>query len=373
MIRRPTTRRTGTSLLEVLVGLGILAVGAIGAFVLFPFAAINVSRALVDDRTTTCAITADGQMRDVHRQYVVEWETRLRVPYASEPYHRAMDDPTVYGVAGVAPVPKNSDQASYPVFVDPMTYVISPGAPVGGKGGTNIPTSIPRVTLTLMQVDPLTQNARPALEQNSLPLRYCSQLDGLLFDEGGAVSTQNSNDMRELRYNWLWVLQRPINRDRHTVRMQVVVFNRRAHLYAPPNCEATFGNAPPSPFGGNIPLTFVPGENTITGVPATAEVSKGTWVMDGTIGFDTAGRPLRHAEWYRVTSVTEVLTPTANGGTPTTTFTLEVHKPISRVDGLISRGVTGSANPFAYAGTLVVCPGVVEVFERPVLTGVGSP
>src|SRR5437764_233909 len=109
MIRRPTTRRTGTSLLEVLVGLGILAIGAL----------------------------------------------------------------------------------------------------------------IPRVSLS-------TFTTRRAIAQNSRAVRYCRQLDGLLFGEGDAVATQNSIDMRELRYNWLWVLQRPVNSNRHTVRMQVVVFNRRA-------------------------------------------------------------------------------------------------------------------------------------------------
>lgn len=363
MIRRPTTRRTGTSLLEVLVGLGILAIGAISAFVLFPFAAINVSRALVDDRTTTCAVTADGQMRDIHRRYVVELETRGQVPYANEDYHRAMDDPGPYGVAGVQPLPRNLDAPSYPVFVDPMGCAINT-APVGRGSATS--TLIPRVSLSLVLYSSppgAARVSRPNGEPEKLALRYCSQLDGLLFDEGGAVSTQNPNDMRELRYNWLWVLQRPVNRDRHTVRQQVVVFNRRAHLYAAPGSEQTYGN---DPSAAAPRIAFAPGENTITGVPQNAEVSKGTWVMDGTIGTDNAGRPIRHAEWYRVTSVTEA--PPSPNGAPTT-LTLEVHKPISRVDGLTPRpGIN-----VTYNGTLVVFPGVVEVFERPVLTGVGAP
>jgi hypothetical protein len=284
MIRRPTTRRTGTSLLEVLVGIGIMAIGAISAFVLFPFAAINVSRGLVDDRTTTCAITADGQIREIHRNRVVAPESIGGK--AGEQYQSKMDDPQTgnpaVGQPHPTPVPKDSSQPSYPVLVDPMgvaaggstTYATNVGkggsVPTTGPPFLN-PTLIPRVSLTVVTT---------AADPNKMALRFCSQLDGLLFDEGGAVSTTNPDDMRELRYNWFWVLQRPVNRDRHTVRQQVVVCNRRAHLFVPPNCEAVHT------------ARFVVGENTITGVSTSAEVSKGTWVMDGTLGNDDGGRAI---------------------------------------------------------------------------------
>src|SRR5438874_223867 len=115
MTRRPTTRRSGNSLLEVLVGLGIMAVGAISVFVLFPLSAINVSKAMIDDRSTTCAITADGEIRDVWRQYVVEPETQA--PGSSkEPFFLAMDNPGT-GPAALSP---NDPGASYPVLGDPM-------------------------------------------------------------------------------------------------------------------------------------------------------------------------------------------------------------------------------------------------------------
>ncbi|MBN9119871.1 MAG: hypothetical protein J0I06_12040, partial [Planctomycetes bacterium] len=169
-------------------------------------------------------------------------------------------------------------------------------------------------------------------------------MDGLTFGENGDVSAATSAaEMRELRYNWLWVLQRPNNSDRYTVRMRVVVFDRRVHLYAPPGSEAVVTTA----------AGFSPGNTAITNVPTTAEVRKGTWVMDA----GNQGGGLRHAEFYRVVSVTEVPSGT------NTTYTLEVHKPIVRADGQAG----------AYTGTLVVMPAVAEVFDRPMLTGGNGP
>ena len=321
MTRR--SNRPGTSLLEVLVGLGILAVGAISAFVLFPLSAINVSRALIDDRSTTCAVTADGQLRDIHRQYVVAPETNGVA--SNEQYHKAMDN----GMSG-APLAPNDAGPSYPVAVDPMGFVARSPATGQNAIGDSGQTQLPRVNLNI-------------ITSNSLALRFCSQMDGLTFGENGDVpSTTNTAEMRELRYNWMWVLQRPVNRDRHTVRMQVVVFDRRVHMYAPPKSEDVHGG-----------VTFTPGDTMITGVPLSAEVRKGTWIMDATI--DPA-RGLRHAEFYRVVSVTEG----ANS------YTLEVNRPVVRADGLTS---FVTPNPYAYTGNLVVMPAVVEVFERPMLTG----
>ena len=329
MTRRP--QRPGTSLLEVLVGLGIMAVGAISAFVLFPLSTINVGRALLDDRTTTCAVTADGQLRDIHRQTAA---LEMATANSGELYFRALDNPGAVGVAG-APVltALDADRPSYPVIIDPMGYGARnpPSRTAIGDGGE---TLIPRVNLNLLNGD------------NRLALRFCSQMDGLSYSEDGVANAANPSELRELRYNWLWVVQRPVNRDRYNLRMQIVVFDKRAHLYAPPGSEAV------------ATANFTAGTTTIDNVPQTAEVRKGSWVMDATMGTDGAGRPLRHAEFYRVVSVTDT----------GTSYTLEVHKPITRPDGL---GTLTA--PVAHTGNLVVMPGVAEVFERPMLTAAPAP
>lgn len=334
MIR--TRIRPGTSLLEVLVGLGIMAVGAIGAFVLFPLSAINVSRALIDDRATTCAITADGQLRDIHRQVVEGTRGEF---YMSD---------IGLGTLAVGAGP------SRPVVIDPMGSRARRGnnneiwlGDLDAMG--NQQTAIPRVNLADLN------NPDPAIA-NPLALRYCSQMDGLTFDDGGKVAP--GVDMRELRYNWMWVVQRPVNRDRFTLRMQVVVYDKRTHMYAPVGSEAVIPGTPVAGSAAPI-ITFVPGTTILTGIPATSEVRKGTWVMDASTTADIAGRLIRHAEFYRVTSVTEE----ANA-----TLTLELHRPIVRADGLVDRASLPANNPFRYDGTLVIMPAVVEVFERPLLT-----
>ncbi len=330
MIRRSTGRRPGLSLMEVLVGFGILGIAVPAVITLYPFSALTLGQALRDDRTSTCAVTADGLLRDIHTRYVVE------VGNGSEPYFQALDTP-LPGPNGPGP-----NEPSCPVLVDPMGFYARSGAPLGDGGAAKIP----RVSLQMIE-------AYPNLSvRQSLSLRLCSQMDGLGYDEDGNVPY--SAAMRELRYNWLWVVQRPVNRDRFTVRMQVVVFDKRAHLYAPPRSEAVYPN-----------ISFIPGETSILNVPATAELRKGSWVMDATLLNQTDGdgiqRTLRHAEFYRVLSVSDA----ANG-----TLTLEVHRPISRPDGQYSAAVP---SPYQYVGTLVSMPAVADVFERPLMTAGAGP
>jgi hypothetical protein len=326
MIYRPTRRRPGTSLVEVLVGFGILGIGVTSVITLFPFSALTLGQALRDDRTTTCAIMADGQISSVHRTNVVERGDNGAI----EEYHWFMDNhqlgkPTVPANSSLPTILTGKESSpSYPVFVDPMGVAAVGNRPVGDNGET----LIPRCSLSLIQGD------------QSLALRYCSLLDSYTFNDDGNASAQ-----REMRYNFAWMLQRPVNRDRFTVRMQVVVYNKRVHLYSPPGSEAVYTG-----------VQFIPGDTQITNVPTTANVRKGMWVMDGTIGIDNGGRQIRHGEFYRVVSVTDV------GGT----YTLEVHKPVARPDGLIS-----ASRPLDYAysnGSLVVMPAVVDVFERSNLT-----
>ncbi len=317
MMRTAHRRRPGTSLMEVLVGFGILGIGVASVISLYPFAALTASKALTDDRTTTCALTADGQLRDLHKRNVVE------VGEASnEPYYSRLDTG-----AGGARLQPDDTGPSYPVFIDPIGFAAGQTGPVG-TNIPNIPTGIPRVNLSTV-----TGSGDPVRHA----LRFCSQLDGLGYNEDGAVVA--GPEMRELRYNWLWVVQRPVNRDRFNLRMQVVVFNQRIHQYRPSMTETVFPN-----------VTFTVGQTFITGVPATAELRKGSWIMDAGDpgGGPTAARPQRrHAEFYRVVSIAD------NGA-------IEVHRPVRSPHGLPLNT--------QYAANLVVTPGVVDVYERPVLT-----
>lgn len=322
------TRRTGTSLIEVLVTVGILGIGLTSVIAMFPMAAITMGQALKDDRTATAAVTGDGLIRDMH------WRNVVEPPAPLEPYFYAMDGVTMTGAPfpGLQPLAADGNP-SYPVFVDPMGIVAGRGS-VGDAGTPAASTSaIPRVTLKVV-------SDQPPGNQSSLALRLCSQMDGLSFDEDGNVPQPPSFEKRELRYNWLWVVQRPVNRDRLSTTLRVVVFDKRVHLYRPPGFETVFQTA------------FIPGQTSVTVAGTTAEVRKGSWVMDGTIGTDPAGRPIRHANFYRVLSVTTDIN---------NNYVLELHTPIARLDGRTE----------PYGGNLVVMPAVADVYERPMVGGAG--
>lgn len=311
MMRTAHRRRLGTSLMEVLVGFGILGIGVASVISLYPFAALAAGNALIKDRTTTSALIADGQLRDIHKRFVVEVGEGT-----GEPYFGPLDR----GTGTLTPVPRDSGEPSYPVFIDPIGFAAGQTGPVG----TNTSANVPRTNLSLV-----TNSGNSV----SHALRFCSQLDGLGYNDDGAVQT--GPEMRELRYNWLWVVQRPVNRDRFNLRMQVVVFNQRIHQYRPSMTETVY----PPPAGSSV-RTFTPGQTFVNNIPTAAELRKGSWIMD-------AGNPaigLRHAEFYRVTSI-------ADDGT------IEVHRPVRRPDG-------GTA---AYDANVVVMPGVVDVYERPQL------
>jgi len=304
MILQKTTR-PGGALVEVLIGFGILGIAATSVITLFPFAALTVGRALQDDRTTTCAIMADGQMRDVYAHYVVQQGATT-----TEPLFTSM------GSGGSGP--------STPVYVDPMGVAASQAGTVGDANGTH--TQIPRVNLSF-----ISASTNPSYSA----FRYCSLMDSLSFDEGGNV--QGGPAMREMRYNYAWMLQRPSNAAIYTVRMQVVVYNKRVFQYAPPGSEVVFSG-----------VSFTPGNTSIT-VPGAADVRVGSWILDATNGTDSASQSIVSAEFYRILSVTQ------SGGT----LALELNRPISRLDGLQN----------SYSGTIVVMPAVADVFDRPYLTG----
>ena len=159
-------------------------------------------------------------------------------------------------------------------------------------------------------------------------------MDNLGYSDDG-VPQQD----REMRYNWLWIIQRSNNANRLTANMTIVVFDRRAHLYTPPKSEDVFTG-----------ITFTPGTSSVS-VPGSPDIRAGGWVMDATISTVPGGN-IRHANFYRVSA----LNPDPN--IPGNTI-LELQSPIK----------TPSDNGGAYTnGTLLVMRGVSGVYTRPPLT-----
>jgi len=286
-----------------------------------------MGQAFRDERSALAAYNADQFFRSY-------WKTNV-VEATNDPFFSALDQP--------APdMPRClPHEASYPVVVDPMGYLARAGqqnqnwlgdTPTLNQnwlGDTPTLTRIPRCNLQIVGNNPLAA------------LALCSLRDGVVTDDNG-----NPTPDRELRYNFLWVVQRPTNANRYYANLTVVVFDRRAHMYAPPGSEQVFPG-----------INFAPGQTRLVlPVPRNqVEIRSGDWVMDATV-YDptsgiTLGRPgMRHAHFYRVSAITE--TP---GGTQ-----LEVQPPLR---------IPADGDPTPYTGTLVLMRGVSGVFIRSPLTG----
>lgn len=346
------TRRPGLTLTEVLVTLAILAFGVLAIMTMFPLAASQMAIAIREDRSAQAAASAEGYFRAYWKAEVVERERLKAVTGVgtNEQFYSALDDPNAYNPALTAAQKHNGpsgngtfnpplpDEPSYPVVIDPMGFEArATGVPywVGDTGATGVASDIPRRTLNLLNRD------------KQYTFRTCSLMDGLGYDEDGHPLPD-----RELRYNWLWVIQRPQNVNKYAASLTVVVFDNRAHLFAPTGAEDVF--SPP----GNYTVTYTTGTTSVL-VPGTPDVKPGGWVMDATVRLaapagSAAGTaatiPIRNANFYQVVSVVD------NGNSTTT---LELQSPIKPVNSKLN----GS-----YTGTLVVLRGVSGVYPKPPLS-----
>jgi hypothetical protein len=304
-----------------------MGIGVIAILTLFPLGAFNMANAVREDRSAQMAAAADGYFR-------AYWKTQIVEPYlvnpnaVTEPFFVALNDPN--GTNPPPTTPKTglpsaaNDAMSYPVFVDPMGYAARPNSVrdwVGDGAGTNVP----RRSISLIQSDP------------DLVFRVCSQWDGIGWDDNSQTITKD----REVRYNWLAVIQRLNNGAAPTTaNFTVVVFDRRIHLIAKAGDEVVSLNN----------VTFTPQATSLT-IPGSTDLKAGQWVMDGTVLTSVrqnATGYIRHANFYRVVSA-------EFDGLNTQ---VELQTPILMP-------TDGSTQP--YAGTLVILRGVSGVYARRVL------
>jgi prepilin-type N-terminal cleavage/methylation domain-containing protein len=310
-------RRAGLTLMEVLVSLAILAFGLLAIMTLFPLSAIQMGRAVRHDRGYQAARNADGLFRSYWKADIAE-----RNGAGDPPLFNALDDPD-----GTGPMPAaRPNEWSYPVAVDPWGHAARL-APARDWFGDAAGTRVPRRTMTLM-------GSFAAANPQQVLSSVC------LKDTMGYDDDMRPTPDREYRYNWMWVIQRPLNSNRYAAYMTVIVFDDRAHLFAPPGSEALFG------------ARFEPGQTAVTVNHAAnnpPEVKPGAWVMDATIV--AANRPLiRHANPYEVVSVTPV---------SATQTILELQTPVK---------TPTDNNRAGYDGMLVVLRGACGAYTRSPLT-----
>ena len=350
MTHTPMTRRPGISLMEAMIAIGVMAIGLLSLLTLFPLGAVQIGQALKDDRCSEAALQADAYMRSYWEHAVAggrqvqppgtlppENDQKLRDPDGTGPLTDYFIDPSGSGGTYTA-VP--TGERSYPVFVDPIghyTYSTPYQTHVGGQG-----SGIPRVNLAGI------------LPDGNTAVRVCSLTDDLTYGPDGAATLSGGQLVRQGRYTWAAMLQKPLV-DADTCELKVLVFDRRIPLLNDTRNELVSGSANDfmavnildSPvFRSGIDRTI-----KISGLPASEVpiLRRGGWIMDGTVDPGAGPGAIRQAEFYRITAIES---PSPNN------FVVDLETPIVR---------TGSSSG-DYTPTFYILGGLAEVFDRPALT-----
>jgi Prokaryotic N-terminal methylation motif len=316
------TRRSGATLLEVLVAIFVMGIGMLALLTLFPLGALRMAKAIQDQRCAETAANASSV-----------WT--MNSIYNDPGLTSAFKNPGVAGVKDSGP-----DGPSYPVLVDPIGSRTANGTlfqtVVGGNFGNNY---IGRTSVGFVGIQ------KDAYQWFTL-------LDDIDFESATAVPAGNPLPgtprwlappaqvfTRDIRYSYAFMCQRPRQADASVVDTAVVVYNKR----------------PLSGIGGlSLPeyaynkSTFDPGNNTITidysapGVPPPP-VRVGDWILDGSPVTSAGGNVVSaHAYFYRIVGSSEL---------PGGRLELEVETPL--------RGFTAPT-----VGTAIILDGVAEVFTK---------
>jgi prepilin-type N-terminal cleavage/methylation domain-containing protein len=297
-------RRSGFTLIEVLVAIFIMAIGLLALLTLFPLAALTMSKALQDDRAATCAYDA----ANICDAFDVRHDPQFQ---ANDP---TFGDSTTMNNMTVAYVDPNGALNSARVGASNLMFPATQG--------------IKRIT---------TLNNMTAPTGTTIAARYFTLLDDIGFTTSGAPDLSTGIIPRGDRYTWAYMLHRlqPGN-PTSLIDLVVVVYAGRPTQVA--SGENTY---PANGVQNSTSVTL-----DFTNNPPQPTIRRGTWILD--TSFDPAAnmmptsnqqsnnQPVR-GDFYRVVSVTPA----------GTTLNLELQTPLLRSISAVT-----------------VLDNVVEVFDR---------
>lgn len=235
---RSDTRRPAITLLEVLAAIFIMGVGMLAILVLFPLGALNMARALRDDRAGHIAHNAGSLAiaKDLHTDpAVVAAMTTAQAPY----------------------LPPDPSGPSYPAFVDPYFAL----------GGLNLVCNY-----TTAPQSPVRRLGAPYALTEQLRQRYFTLNDDLTFHPDGRPK-DSGNLERQGYYSWTYMFRRNVTSVARTTEMHVIVYSGRTNLV--PQQEPYFDvdlTVPPQTGNTSIILNRTNG-----GLPA---LRRGYWLFD---------------------------------------------------------------------------------------------
>lgn len=367
-------RRSGMTLVEVLVAIFVMGIGLIALLTLFPIGMLRMARAIHDERSAQSAQNAQSVATIHGLGQDIEVNTDLAGNYnAALPYDVLNNPMPRHPVTGAQNYLLNADPfaESFPVLVDPIGYFNVTGLAQHWVGGVvPTPNALP-MSATSHQgalrrrpagfVSSGLNRAIPAqLQQSNLRIFNSFTLwDDLVFDANttpGAPQVTGVTVMRDPRFSWAYTMQRPMASEKSIVNCSIVVFDKRS--------LSITGNGTLAEHVYPRLTYFNPNSNTIyidftnpTVVPPP--VRPGDWIMDVTPFNPTGTSGSAHAYWYRVVSAEDITVGTSKYAK------YEVQQPIrGRFPGAFVTTPAPGNLALGFEGTAVIMEGVAEVFEK---------
>lgn len=362
MIRH--NRRSGVTLMEVLIAIMIMGVGMLAILALFPLGALSMARAIRDDRGTTQGVNADSMFHFYWKQAWNDPTTGAVWPTNYEAYGHSQE-PMLFLLenhAGFGTIPSTADQPSYPVLVDPIGWQTNIGTNsqsyVAGNGLLPMRTTLRRciainngypipwnVGQPIPQPDPIINNPPPTPTQYpsivppGIILRLTTLLDEFSYDQAGEPAASTGQLERGGRYTASWLIQRKRNNVPHEVDVQVLVFAGRAPTDTP-SSETAFANCSTTAGTKQIVVPL----NGQTPPP----LRRGGWIALSTpVPVLQNGQPTLYPcmDFYRVVAINDDIPDT---------LVIETEAPIKAYS---------SMGAF-YQGFVIVFDNLIEVFDR---------
>lgn len=172
-------RRPGVTLMEVLIATFILAIGLIAIMALFPIGAVNMARAINQDRSATHGMNSDAIVRYYWKQAwndpnggTVWPNAHAAYDYSQEPMLVYLESHPRWGI-----IPGAASQPGFPLLIDPVGHLTKTGNDqLFVAGNINLPM---RTTLRRCVDLPA-----PSLNPPLIPGYSTSNVSGLGYDPG---------------------------------------------------------------------------------------------------------------------------------------------------------------------------------------------
>ncbi len=354
-------RRSGLTLVEVLVAMFIMSIGMIALLTLFPIGVLRMAQSIRDARCEQMARNAyaTAVMENVGMDIdVIRGDPLFGTAAVDNTGSQIPDlfvNPSPKTSTGGVYLPNADNYSeSYPILVDPIGFYQGSPEWVGGPGFDGV---LRRRPVEFLRRGGVTGALRIANTYRAFSLwdeiRFISDptkgLPGTPQGVAGAI-------FRDPRFTSAYVLRRPQTGDKSLVECTVVVYENRSvaaleeYVYS-----ASFLNSGKSyfnPTNNTISIDYTPSPGPVV----LPELRPGDWIMDATTYLNAppalAGTGSARAFFYRIVGIEEV------GIAPSKVRKFEVQSPL--------RGLPPGVPPTAlgWPGTAIVMVGVAEVFEK---------